>query len=253
MILPFLQCINYALKNIMKQLSKITGIWFAAYFIATLISGCTAIGYGIGSAIDSGNKQKHSLRAGDDLSKYEGNDAIFYEKNGLKYEGTYRRPEFETRAVYRSIYETRRRTEPEEILFPLGSDLILQTVKSGDRTIKFNGFVREGIVDEKDDVIRYDDISWINDPQNGRIKSSIVKRNSAIGELPLRDVFYCDNNKIAKIYANDISDIVVASSTHWAAGLAITGLVIDIVFFALARSFNDSWGGSYGGWGSSGK
>lgn len=228
---------NYILKNIMKQLpQKITEICIAAYCIVSLLSGCTLIGYGIGSGIDSRREKSHSLRAGDDLGKYIGDDAIFHKRDRGEYEGIYGGTTLDSEAAYRTMYDSHQKADTEEIHFPLGSELSLQTGGSAGRTIEFHGFAHDGIIDEKNDVIRYKDISWIVDSQHKRIAGSDAKRLASVGELPLRDEFYCDRYKQVKISANDISDIVVSSKTYWTLGFTTAGVIADIICIAYAIS-----------------
>jgi hypothetical protein len=237
---------NFVPKN--KPAKSVTLFCLIVFIAILTLSACTLIGYGIGSAIDSGNKKDKTI-AGWPMHTIEPGEYIkVLLKNsdtlGGIYKGIIPLPESE----YISIYETQKKYIPANVFIPTPGDTILIRYLNPNASlgipskefkylfagIDLNSILVRITTSPVTGHIPFRMIDKVSDLKGNEITAIILKELVMANQIPPNTSIHLDQNgSIIKLFPWDIQQVTVKRKPNTASTIGlIVGMGADLVVAA---------------------
>ncbi|MGH8004366.1 MAG: hypothetical protein ACRECJ_06555 [Limisphaerales bacterium] len=212
---------------------------FAGFFLLRM-AGCTLIGFGVGSIVDSTKPDRRPLPGWKMEALKPGTKIDLFLRDGTvlsgKYAGLYQRPEEEYAGLYSAV---RREKEAEVLLPPLGESLTVGLMSGRDTAGVFLGFdfhtllLRKGV-----------DTSRIELPMAAKLnlaEAEPVKKLSSDGAIPFRSMIELKtrikipphsakrgNDSLHRVAAEQVVQIQIPTIKKGKSTGALIGAIVDV-------------------------
>ncbi len=245
----------------MTRYIRFLGVVATVTSMAATASGCTAVGYGIGAAIDAGNTQIYRPVSAQTWTVEPGREGQLYLRDGTQFEATYRGTAALPSAAYAAYYDRLRADLLTVHELPALGDVVRVVLTTGDTLdAPCHGFDynRSGVDEEPatpnsryrglvvardstSNVIPFANVRDIHAADGASVAGSTLDSLTAAGVIPLRTglVFEMSSGEQQVLPIGDIRGFEVKSNTGRTVG-AVVGLITDAAIIAGAIAFSQS-------------
>jgi len=221
----------------MKAVAKLSSSLFILFLASVTLSGCSVIGYLIGSGVDGRHGQFDQSNVKELSRMLPGTRIMVTMQDGTAYVCEFQEISFRVPAEYRRRYQAWRTSDSLTQVFPAIDDTVSLTQGIASSKVlagKFKSFTPDAIWLLADTLrsIPLDSIRWVADHKSRKIQGELLRKVILSGTMPTnsaRIVLDCDAGEVSP----RVDSVLVVekwsesgTGTFW--GLAI-GLTLDML------------------------